>query len=213
MLIAMEHPAPTSRSRILDAALEIIRTKGYASSTVDNICEAAKVTKGGFFHHFENKEDLAICAAEHFGNMAHELFSQAPYRQLPDPLLRFLGYIDFRIAILKGELPHYTCLLGTMVQEVYTSHPAIRDACERQITAHVAEIAEDIALARDYYVPDADWQPESLALFTQSVLQGAFILAKARNGPEVAVESVRHLKRYVEMLFHVLEMKEESHAH
>ena len=41
----------------------------------------------------------------------------------------------------------------------------------------------------------------SLALHTQAVLQGAFILAKANGGPEIAAESVDHLIRYLELLF------------
>ncbi len=47
----------------------------------------------------------------------------------------------------------------------------------------------------------ADWTPASLALHTQAVLQGAFILAKAKGGPAVAEESVDHLRRYIELLF------------
>ena len=47
----------------------------------------------------------------------------------------------------------------------------------------------------------ADWTAESLGLHTQAVLQGAFILAKARGGPEVARDSVDHLRRYLILLF------------
>ena len=165
------------------------------------MCDASGLTKGGFFHYFRSKEELAIAAAGHFAAMADGLFSQAPYRKLPDPLLRLLGYIDFRIAILRGNLPQFTCLLGTMVQETFETHPAIREACGRYIAAHAAEVAKDIALAKDYYVPDAAWSAESLGLYTQAVIQGAFILAKARNGPEIAVECLKHLRRYLEMLF------------
>lgn len=191
----LDHP---SKTRILDAALEVIRTKGYNATTIDDLCEAAGVTKGSFFHHFDSKEELALAAAEHFGEMAAGLFAQAPYRNHRDPLDRILGYIDLRASILRGELPEYTCLLGTMVQETYETHPAIRDACDREISAHAALVAKDIAEAKRLYAPDAPWTPESLALFTQAVLQGSFILAKAKHGPDVAVESVRHLRRYVE---------------
>ncbi len=48
---------------------------------------------------------------------------------------------------------------------------------------------------------DADWTARSLALHTQAVLQGAFILAKASGGATIAAESVDHLRRYVELLF------------
>ena len=32
--------------------------------------------------------------------------------------------------ILRGEIPEFTCLLGTMVQEAYDTHPDIRAACD-----------------------------------------------------------------------------------
>jgi len=192
---------PDSRTRLLDAAMHEFRVRGYADTSVEDLCAAAGVTKGSFFHHFKSKEELAVAAADHFGAMADRLFAAAPYRSHSDPLARLLGYIDFRAAILRGELPEYTCLLGTMVQEVYSSHPAIRVACERGICAHAGEVARDIADARRLYAPSADWTAESLGLFTQAVLQGAFVLAKARDGPAVAVECVAHLRRYVESLF------------
>jgi TetR/AcrR family transcriptional repressor of nem operon len=191
-----------AKAKLLDAALSVIRTKGYSASTVDDICQAAGVTKGAFFHHFASKEELAVAAAAHFAAMADGLFSTAPYRELPDPVDRLLGYVDFRRALLQGELPEYTCLLGTMVQEAYETHPAIREACDRHLAEHAATVAEDISAAIRQHGVDAEWSAESLAFYTQAVLQGAFILAKAQHGPEVAAASVDHLRRYLEMLFH-----------
>jgi TetR/AcrR family transcriptional repressor of nem operon len=48
-----------------------------------------------------------------------------------------------------------------------------------------------------------------LALYTQAVLQGAFVLAKAKNRSEVARDCVAHLRRYLEFLFHRPTSKEE----
>ena len=48
---------------------------------------------------------------------------------------------------------------------------------------------------------DVGWTAESLALHTQAVLQGAFILAKAKDSVSVAIDSINHLKRYVTLLF------------
>lgn len=208
----MKIAAHPSRTRILDAALQVIRSKGYAATTIDDLCAASGLTKGGFFHHFKGKEELAIAAAGHFAAMADGLFAAAPYRNLPDPLLRLLGYVDFRIAIIRGSLPQFTCLLGTMVQEAYESHPAIREACDRYISAHAAEVAKDVAAAKDFYAPDAPWSAEGLGLYTQAVMQGSFILAKAKNGPDIAVECLRHLRRYLEMLFHYPNPEEETHG-
>jgi TetR/AcrR family transcriptional regulator, transcriptional repressor for nem operon len=191
-----------ARTRLLDAAIDVIRAQGYSATTVDDICRAAGLTKGAFFHHFRSKEDLAVTAAAHFSQMAERLFGAASYRELADPLDRLLGYIDFRSAIITGPLAGFTCLLGTMVQEAYDTHPSIRRACETYIGVHAGGIAQDIALAKARYAPEASWSAESLALHTQAVLQGAFVLAKAKGGPEVARECVAHLRRYIEFLFH-----------
>ena len=197
----MSRARPDSKTKLLQAALQVIRTKGYASATVDDICEAAGLSKGSFFHHFDSKEELAVAAAEHFAAMANGLFAAAPYQEPTDPLERLLGYVDFRAAIMRGDLPDFTCLLGTMVQETYDTHPAIREACDKHISAHAQSVATDIAEAKRRHAPHAPWSPESLGLFTQAVIQGAFILAKAKHGPEVAVECLTHLRRYLETQF------------
>src|SRR5882762_2463089 len=100
-----------SKAKLLDAALLAIRARGYSATTVDDVCRTAGLTKGSFFHHFESKEDLALAAARHFSAQAEGLFATAPYRALPDPVDRLLGYVEFRKAILEGELPEFTCLL------------------------------------------------------------------------------------------------------
>ena len=202
-------PQPDARTRLLDAAVQVIRAQGYSATTVDDICRAAGLTKGAFFHHFRSKEDLAVAAARHFAETAERLFGAAPYRTLADPLDRVLGYIDFRSAIIDGPVPEFTCLLGTMVQEAYDTHPAIRGACDTHIGSHAAEVAKDIEAAKALYAPEAAWSAESLAVYTQAVLQGAFVLAKATGGPDVARECVAHLRRYIQQLFHRPTSKEE----
>ena len=189
-----------SKARILDATLTVIRTKGYAATTIDDVCKTAGLTKGSFFHHFDSKQQLAIEAARHFALMADAIFATAPYRMQPDPRDRVLGYVDFRVAILDAPLPDVTCLLGTLAQETYDTHPAIRQACDTHISAHAAEVAKDIAAAKRRYAPGAPWSAESLGLFTQAVIQGAFILAKAKNDTLIAADCLTHLRRYLELL-------------
>jgi len=200
-MITATETHPDSRTKILDAALYVIRAKGYSAARVEDICAAAGLTKGSFFHHFSSKEDLALAAAEHFAAFAESAFSVAPYHLPADPLERLLGYVDFRKAIIQGELPEYTCLLGTMVQETYETHPAIRKACDRCIGAHAATLVADIKAAVEKYGLSPEWTVESLAYYTQAVIQGAFILAKAQQSSLIAVSCLDHLHRYLQLLF------------
>lgn len=190
-----------SKTRLLDAALYVIRARGYSATRVEDICAAAGLTKGSFFHHFKSKEELALAAAEHFSSMAGRLFASAPYHELSDPLDRLLGYVDFRKSLLLGELPEYTCLLGTMVQETYETHPAIGEACDRFIMLHARIVEALVAEAMEKYPVEGQWTAVSLALYTQAVIQGGFILAKAQHGSQVAADCLDHLRRYIELLF------------
>src|ERR1700691_5090677 len=157
-----------SKIKLLNAALDVIRAKGYSATRIEDICEAAGLTKGSFFHHFKSKEDLALAAAHHWGTVTGGAFASAPYRRLADPLQRLLGYVDFRKAILQGEVSDFTCLAGTMVQEIYETHPAIREACDKSISEHAATFEADIADAMRKYGIAADWSAKSLALYTQA---------------------------------------------
>jgi TetR/AcrR family transcriptional regulator, transcriptional repressor for nem operon len=190
-----------ARERLLQAARDVIRRQGYSGTTVDDLCAGAGVTKGAFFHHFKSKEDLGVAAAQYWAETTSALFAQAPYHAHHDPLARVLAYLDFRRSILRGEIAAFTCLVGTMTQEVYDSSPAVRDACAASIFGHAATLESDIAAAMRTRGIKGGWTAASLARHMQAVLQGAFILAKASGGPEHARESIDHLKRYVELLF------------
>lgn len=189
-----------ARERLLEAARDIIRTKGYSATTVDDLCSAAGVSKGAFFHHFPNKEAIGVAAADYWSETTSALFASAAYHHIEDPLERLIGYIEFRKELLAGDVPEFTCLVGTMVQEAYESAPAIREACNASITGHAVTLEADISAAMNKYKV-AGFSAESLALHTQAVLQGAFILAKARGNAKIAADMIDHLIRYVRLTF------------
>ncbi|POF28303.1 TetR/AcrR family transcriptional regulator [Roseibium marinum] len=191
----------SAKDKLLDAALKVVRAKGYSATNVDEICAEAGVTKGGFFHHFKSKEDWAVAAANHWSETTAGLFTDAAYHQPADPLRRVLAYVAFRKELVAGELAEFTCLLGTMTQEVFGTSPAIRSACWQGIAGHADTLVADIQAAMDTYGCDGSWTAKSLALHTQAVLQGAFILAKASGDPQQAKDSIDHLYRYIELLF------------
>jgi TetR/AcrR family transcriptional repressor of nem operon len=189
-----------AKQKILDAALRMFREQGYTATAVDDLCRAAGVTKGAFFHHFDSKEAVTLAAIEYWNQYTGSLFENAPYWQVDDPRARLLAYLDFRAELVRGELAEFTCLLGTLVQETFGSHPALQAACGAGMESHLQTLLPTIQAAKAKYAPKAKWSAESLAQYTQVVLQGSFVLAKAQNDPQVVRESIAHLKHYVEQL-------------
>ena len=89
---------------------------------------------------------------------------------------------------------------GTTIQETHETYPDIRDACAASIANHVAMLSTLIDDALREH-PVVEVRAESLAIHIQAVIQGAFIMAKARQDIRAARDSIDHLYRYVELLF------------
>jgi TetR/AcrR family transcriptional repressor of nem operon len=196
----MPPPSENARVRLVDATIDLVRSNGYAATRVDDVCAAAGVTKGSFFHHFASKEELAVASAAAWNQRAAKVFADAPYTLHRDPLDRLLGYVKFRRQMIDGEMFEWTCFAGTTIQEVHENYPAIRDACAEPIRDHVGFLAEMIRAALvEYPVPGL--KSESLATHIQAVTQGAFVMAKATQDKQTARDCLDHLHRYLGLLF------------
>ncbi len=75
-----EISASSAKLKLLNAALALFRERGYTDTSVDDLCRAAGVTKGTFFHYFSSKEALALAAIQHWNDMTGALFAGASYQ-------------------------------------------------------------------------------------------------------------------------------------
>jgi TetR/AcrR family transcriptional repressor of nem operon len=193
-------PRGEARAQLLAAARDLVRRKGFAATSVDDLCAAAGVTKGAFFHHFPTKEALGVALVDDWTATTGEMFAAHDYNSHADPLTRVFAYLDLRRAILNQPLAEFSCVAGTTVQEVFETAPQIRDAAGRSVQSgadHVrAHLAEALAL---HPVPGVT--ADSLARQFQVATQGGIILAKAANDPAQAREAFDHLERYLRLLF------------
>lgn len=193
-------PRGAARAAILAAATDLVRRKGFAATSVDDLCAAAGVTKGAFFHHFAGKDALGEALVRHWTETTAALFAAHPYATLPDPLDRVFAYLDLRRAILEQPVADFSCVAGTTVQETFATHPAIRDAAADSIRSgmeHVRPHLAEALAARP--VPGAT--AHDLAAFVQVAVQGGIVLAKAVGDAAPARAAFDQVERYLRLLF------------
>ena len=192
--------APT-REKLLDSALELMLENGYSATGVDDVCRAAKVTKGSFFHYFKTKEDLGKAVLDRFYRGMQAFAAQSPHFKKDDPLERVLGWIDFTIEHSHDPRVAKGCLLGTFSQELAQTHEAIRKECDAKFGEWTGSLRRDLDDAVVKHRPKGPIDTASLAAYLIAALEGAIILAKAKRDGKPVRETMQHCKAYVASLF------------
>lgn len=187
-----------ARDALVAVGTELMRRSGYSATSVDEICTAAGVTKGAFFHHFPSKESLAKECLGKWQEQMATLHRSAAYQTIEDPIAKVLASIDFMIEIFANVDVQKSCLAGTTVQEVSQTNPVLREAahdCLLKGQQYFQSLLD--AACRDRKVK---LDTASLAEHWMSTVQGSLLLAKASQDSAVIGRNLNHFKTYLASL-------------
>jgi AcrR family transcriptional regulator len=185
----------STRERLVTAMAELMRTQGYAGTSVKQLTVAASAPMGSLYHHFpEGKPQIAAAALRTSG---------AAYLQLL-PLL-FDADEDLCEAIpaafaSAAEQIEQTgwmnmCPVGTVAGEVADSEPGLREVAAEVIASWIDEGADYFA-RRGLPAPDA----RELILAVLAALEGAFVLSRTLRSTEPLHAAGRSLRARVEQM-------------
>jgi TetR/AcrR family transcriptional repressor of nem operon len=193
---------PDTKRKLVDAGVKLMRVRGYNATGVNDICEEAGVTKGGFFHYFKSKDDVAREVAVRFREIKAQSFQEAPFRKLADPLDRVFGRLDFAKESI-GDGTHLTkgCLIGVFAQELSLTHSELREVCQEFFSQMAENFEADLAEAKAVYAPNAEFEPKKLALLYVAMMQGSLMLAKASQSNQIVWDNIEQFRQYLKMLF------------
>ena len=191
---------PPTKEKLLSAAQHLILEKGFVGTSVDDICAAARLTKGSFFHYFKSKDRLGVELLRKYCESSKTAFKTCCCPQEKDPLKRVYWFLD--LMIKKARRKAATgCLLGCMAQELSDTHPEIRSISARGFPGMAEALKRDLAEAKARYKPKASVDPQGLADHFVAVLEGGMLVAKVRRTPGAMEANLKHFKQYLKGLF------------
>lgn len=177
-----------SRERILVGAQDLILARGFSAMTVDAICQSAGITKGGFFHHFPNKEALGEAVLAKFWNDAEERQITAAYRNETDPVKFLEGYLDHAIEAYKDPELQKGCMLAIFTMELAESNEALFKTASRHFDTFRTDLMA--MLERAFASKNLPIDVQSWSELYISTLEGSLLLAKAKNDPQAITRAL-----------------------
>ena len=185
--------------RLLEAALEVFARDGYRTATIDDVAEAAGVTKGAIYHYFDTKEALLLRVIEHYQALAFDRADDA----LRDSTLPASTRIRLLVRKVFARRDDATSdqLLGLLVRGVAHEVPGaherwLRDGPARLWTL-IARLVRE-GQERGEFRPDADGEVGARVLVSGLMLQLLWQQHRSRVAA-IAVDVDRLLDSSVEL--------------
>ncbi|AZB27004.1 TetR/AcrR family transcriptional regulator [Chryseobacterium bernardetii] len=124
--------AELTRLNILQKAYELIYTKGYQATSIDEIIATTKVTKGAFYYHFKNKDEMGIAVVNEVLSATtgyHFQLSAIIDRDPVETIYQMMHELLIENKFMKVE---YGCPVSNLVQEMAPWHDNFREALKKE---------------------------------------------------------------------------------
>lgn len=194
-----------TRNRILDHAERIVLEKGFSGSSLDEIIDAAGITKGGFFYHFRGKADLARALMERYLEADRAFFTALVERAeelVDDPLQRVLVFLKL-FAEAMAELPdvHPGCLVASYTYESQQLDPAVREMAAEGMRSWRDTFVERFEPVVARHPMASKVELAELGDMLTSVIEGGIIVSRTLGDPRILVQQLLQFRNYVRLLF------------
>ena len=201
----MPKSGAVTREKILEVAESLVLSYGFAGASIDKVIEQAGITKGTFFYHFKNKQEMAKTLIERFHSKDMAMFTQFMTRAekvTEDPLQQLLLLVSFLEEMLD-ELtePYPGCLFASYVYQSQQFDEDTLAVCSRAMTDWREMYSEKLREAVKKYPPKVEINPDELADLLTTILEGAMLLSKTMGDAKLLAPQLAHYRNYLQLLF------------
>ncbi|WDF61271.1 TetR/AcrR family transcriptional regulator [Flavobacterium sp. KACC 22758] len=192
--------AANTRLTILHKAFELIYTKGYQTTSVDEIIATTQVTKGAFYYHFKNKDEMGVAIIEEILKPTMQEHFIKPTEVSQNPIEDFYNMISYLLLEDPFLQVKYGCPVGNLTQEMTPWNTKFSEALTELVNLWKTTIIDSIEKGKQSGLIRKDVIGEQVAFFILSGYWGIRNFGKLQNDNSAYLIYLQELKRYLNSL-------------
>jgi AcrR family transcriptional regulator len=172
-------PAEATRERMLFAALQLFAAKGYQSTSIADILQAAQAHSGSLYHFFPTKQHLLIAVLETYRDGIEPMLLAPAWQSVSDPVERVFALLAAYRRMLSDSECLYGCPIGSLALELHEPDPAVRELLAVNFSGWVRHVKGCLDGARERLPADTD--TGRLATFVLTTMEGGVMQARTHR--------------------------------
>jgi TetR/AcrR family transcriptional regulator, transcriptional repressor for nem operon len=192
--------ADATRLTILKKAFELIYSRGYQTTSIDDILATTKVTKGAFYYHFKNKDEMGVAIINELMKPILTSSFIEPLKNDGDPLdaiYQLMHHLLMENDFLKVE---YGCPAANFTHEMAPWNTKFSKALDEITRQWIKIMVAAIEKGKKNGFVNAGTNAKQVALFVMSGYWGIRNYGKLENSKKAYLPYLKELKSYLETL-------------
>jgi TetR/AcrR family transcriptional regulator, transcriptional repressor for nem operon len=194
----MHSPPSDTRSRLVVTAMRLFWEKGYGSTSVADLLQAARVNSGSLYHFFPGKQDVLVAVLDMYQRGLHGMLLEPAWRGVADPIERIFALLaGYRRSLIDTDCS-YGCPIGSLALELHEPDLAVRERLAANFAAWTDAIHQCLKDAGARLPRELDRR--ELAAFVLTTMEGAVMQARTYREIGSFDGAVRQLRGYFDRL-------------
>jgi len=178
--------------------MQLFWEKGYGSTSIADVLQAAKVNSGSLYHFFPGKQDLLLAVLDAYHQGIHAMLLEPAWGKVADPLEKIFALLArYRQALVQTEC-FYGCPIGSLALELHEPDPAVRERLGMNFTAWTDAVEQCLVDAGNRLPADLDRR--QLAEFVLTAMEGGVMQARTFRDVARFDSAVSQLRNYLDRL-------------
>jgi len=189
---------PDTRTRMIEAAMDLFHQQGVNATSIDQVLARSGTGKSQFTHYFKTKDGLVHASLEYLSKVVRSGESPSGYdiKSWEELDGWFQRYIDFQKAVNCER----SCPLGTIGNDLGNDQELLRMEVRLFLEWARGKLARFFAERQAAGELDCVAQPEQLADFCISIMQGGMLLAKMKRDTDMFENAAAQANAYLKSL-------------